>query len=183
MPSKEGRAGCQQGSVVALLSSLGRTLLGVDKGDERRQQASDGRLGQERAVCVERIEADRAFTHVDEALGDANDKEAVGLLLVVASQLAEHLREPGIVGAGADEAHRKNGVHRDLEVIVVRVLGQRVEDAKLRVRCRKEAERERDSLADDGVAVVHLKQGGRAVRQGAVREHVMKRMARNTPGG
>ena len=110
-----------------------------------------------------RVEADGALAHVHEALRDAHHEQAVGLLVVVAGQLAQHLRETCVVRAGADEAHGEDGVDGDVEVVVVRVLGQRVDDRQLRVGRAQEPERERDDPPDDRVAVVHL--GGQFGRQ------------------
>lgn len=89
---------------------------------------ADGR--HECPVRVERVDANHALAHVDEALRDAYHEEAVGLLVVVARELPQHLRQARIVRPRADQTHRVNGVQRNVQVVVVRVFGQRVEDRK-----------------------------------------------------
>jgi hypothetical protein len=55
-------------------------------------------------------------------LRDANSEQTVRLLVVVVGQQAEHLCQSSIIRTGTDKAHRDDGVERNFEVIIVRVL-------------------------------------------------------------
>ena len=134
----------------------GLTALGVRERGQGREEARDGRAAHDRPVREERVDGDGALAHVHETLRHSNHEQAVWLLVVVTRELAEHLRQTCVVGAGADETHCEDGVERNGEVVVVGVFGECVHYWELRVGGGDEAQCERHCSAQDGLAVVHL---------------------------
>ena len=92
---------CVRSSTTAVsISPHGiRTATCIGKRDERRKQARDRRIAIQLPVRVVRVDANEALAHVHETLRDAHDKQAVGLLVVVARKLAQPLRKARIVRA------------------------------------------------------------------------------------
>jgi hypothetical protein len=91
---------------------------------------------------------------VQKALGEPDDKEVVGLLVVVGRQAPQQLGRARVVGARGDQAQAEDGALRHLGIGVVRELGQSIHDGHGGITNREEAERERDSSAHDGLAVL-----------------------------
>lgn len=98
---------------------------------ERRQsgqQARNSGATHDTPVREERVQPNRAFTHMHQPLSDPDHEQRVGFFLVVTRELSEHLRETGVVRSSADEAHGEDGVDGDGEVVVVAVFREGVED-------------------------------------------------------
>ena len=100
------------------------TALSVGERGEGRQQARHGSPAHDGPVGEEGVDGDRALAHVHEALRDADHEQTVGLLVVVARELSEHLRQPCIVCTRTYETHREDSVERDCEVVIVTVRGE-----------------------------------------------------------
>ena len=108
-----------------------RTALGIRERGQRGKQTSNSAPRHDAAVAEEWVDANRALAHVHESLRDAYHEQAVRLLVIVARELPEHLREPCVVRARTDQTHGEDRVQCDGEVVVVAILGQGVEDRQL----------------------------------------------------
>ena len=62
----------------------------------------------------------------------------------------------GVVGAGPNKAHGKDGIEGDSKIIVMAVFEEGVEDRENRVRGAHKAQCERHSFVDNRIAIVHL---------------------------
>lgn len=89
-------------------------------------------------------------------LSNPHYEKAIRLFAVVTRELPQHLRKFRVVRSGTDETHRKDRVHGDFEIVVVRVSREGVEDGEGGVRGTDETESEGNRPTDDGFTVVHL---------------------------
>ncbi|RUS76687.1 hypothetical protein EGW08_015542, partial [Elysia chlorotica] len=96
------------------------------------------------------------LAQVSQALRQPHHEQVVGVLGVVHSQLSQHGRQPRVVCdslTGSDDAHGHDGVVSHLGVAVVRELGQRVQDAQLRVRHRDQRQGQGHGTPDRQLSV------------------------------
>ena len=78
-----------------------------------------------------------------QSLGQPNTEQVIWVLRMVHSQLSQHGCQPSVICSGADNAHGKNGVVRNLGVVVMRKFAECVQNFQLGVRRGEKGEGQR----------------------------------------
>ena len=98
------------------------TGLRIRECNQRSQQPSHSSSTHDRPIEEVGVQCQSTLTHMHKTLRNPDHKQAVGLLVVVAGQLAKHLSQTGVVRPRTDQSHGEDGVQRDSEVVIVAVL-------------------------------------------------------------
>lgn len=88
------------------------TGLGIRECHERRQETRDRCWAHDPSVAPERVDTEGSFAHMNETLSDPDHEQTIRFLVIITSELSEHLRQPSVVRPCANEAHSQNRVER-----------------------------------------------------------------------
>mmetsp|Transcript_34896 Transcript_34896/g.39573 ORF Transcript_34896/g.39573 Transcript_34896/m.39573 type:complete len:253 (-) Transcript_34896:1345-2103(-) len=97
------------------------------------EETSKTNIIQQESITMEWLQGDQTFTHMDKPLCNSNQKEVIGILLVVRSQLSQEPGKTGVVSSCAYDSHRKDGGLGDVVGGIMTQLGNEVNNSDLRV--------------------------------------------------